>query len=247
MMLLSIDRLCKSFGTLAVTRDVTLSLGPGERHVVIGPNGAGKSSLLNQIGGQLRPDSGTVHLHGKDVTGLSPEKMCRLGVARTFQKNNLFKNLTVLENVRLAVQAKRGSVYSPFRTVARRRDLVERASAILDGVGLGARASMAVNRLSYGEQREVELACALAGEPILLLLDEPTSGLSHAETRRMIDRISALPRDIAILMIEHDLNAVFSIADRISVLHYGELIVTGTQSEVSGNARVREVYLGAHV
>ncbi len=246
MSLLSTQDLCKSFGTLGVTRNVSLAIEEGERHVIIGPNGAGKTSLLNQIGGQLSSDAGEIHLRGRNVTGLPPETICHLGIARTFQKNNLFQNLTTIENVRLAVQAKRGRPFSPLRSVTGGDALENRAAEFLAVVGLDGRARVPVRHLSYGEQRELEIACALASEPVLLLLDEPTSGLSQAETRRMIERISSLPRTIGLLMIEHDLDVVFSIADRISVLYYGEVIATGLPDAVSSDARVREVYLGAY-
>jgi branched-chain amino acid transport system ATP-binding protein len=244
MSLLAINDLAKAYGSLKVTRDVSLEIEPGERHVIIGPNGAGKTSLLNQIGGQLPSDSGSILFRGKEVTRLLPEEMCRRGLARTFQKNNLFQNLTVLENVRLGVQAKHGSRFDPFMPVRRLADQRRRAEAALDQVHLLHRARTEVCQLSYGEQRQLEIACALACEPILLLLDEPTSGLSSAETRQIIELIKFLPRDITILMIEHDFEVVFAVADRITVLHFGAVLATGTPEEVRGNPAVREIYLG---
>jgi branched-chain amino acid transport system ATP-binding protein len=241
---LRIERLNRSFGSLVVTNAVDLTVEDGERHVIIGPNGAGKTSLINQIGGQLEPDGGHIYLKGVEITRWPPPRISRLGIARTFQRNNLFQNLTVLENLRLAVQVKRGNPLD-FHTPAR-RDLrvIAHAEALLAQVHLDGTAARPVRSLSYGEQRQLEIAVALAGEPDLLLLDEPTSGMSPAETERMIQLISNLPREIAILMIEHDMNVVFSIADRITVLFFGEVLASGTVAEIQANARVRDVYLG---
>ena len=170
--------------------------------------------------------------------------MSRLGVARTFQRNNLFQNLSVLENLRLAVQARRGHPLDPFTPVDRLDDLTERAGELMRRVHLADDGTRLARNLSYGEQRQLEIGIALAGEPDLLLLDEPTSGMSPAETTRMIELIASLPRTLAILMIEHDMKVVFSVADRITVLYYGEVLASGTPADIQANARVREVYLG---
>jgi branched-chain amino acid transport system ATP-binding protein len=238
------DHLCRSFGSLIVTNDVSLTVEAGERHVVIGPNGAGKTSLVNQIGGQLEPSAGRIFVKGIDITGWSPSRVSRLGVARTFQRNNLFQNLSVIENLRLAVQARRGKPLDFFTPVRRLEDLLTRALDLMRRVHLGEDGGRLARNLSYGEQRQLEIGIALAGEPDLLLLDEPTSGMSPAETGRMIELIASLPRSLAILMIEHDMQVVFSLADRITVLYYGEVLATGTPAEIQANRRVREVYLG---
>jgi branched-chain amino acid transport system ATP-binding protein len=237
------EHLARAFGSLVVTNNVNLTVEPGERHVIIGPNGAGKTSLINQIGGQLAPSSGRIFVKGTDVTGWPPNRVSRLGVARTFQRNNLFQNLSVIENLRLAVEARRGRPLDFLTPVARGGGLIGRAEELMQRVHLAGGARLARN-LSYGEQRQLEIGVALAGEPDLLLLDEPTSGMSPTETQRMIDLIAGLPRALSILMIEHDMKVVFSLADRITVLYYGEVLATGPPAEIQANARVREVYLG---
>jgi branched-chain amino acid transport system ATP-binding protein len=244
MSVLRTDHLRRSFGSLIVTNDVTLTVEAGERHVIIGPNGAGKTSLINQIGGQLQPSAGRIFFKGSDITGWSPSSISRMGLARTFQRNNLFANLSVLENLRLAVQARRGRPLDFFTPVRRLSDLIERAGDLMRRVHLEHGAARLARSLSYGEQRQLEIGIALAGESELLLLDEPTSGMSPAETVRVIDLIASLPRALSILMIEHDMNVVFSVADRISVLYYGEVLAAGTPAEIQSNERVREVYLG---
>ena len=244
MSLLRTEKLTKAFGNLVVTKDVNLTVRPGERHVLIGPNGAGKTSLVHQLSGQLRPSSGRIFFCDEDITNQTPERICQLGVGRTFQKNNLFRGLSVRENVRLAVQAKRGRWYDPLLPVARDRTLWDRADEILLLVRLDGDLNRTVSSFSYGEQRQLEIAIGLAAEPQLLLLDEPTSGMSPAETERMIHLIEELPRELAVLMIEHDMNVVFSLADRITVLYYGEILATGTPAEISSNTWVQDVYLG---
>jgi branched-chain amino acid transport system ATP-binding protein len=244
MSALRIDHLNRSFGSLVVTDDVNLDIAEGERHVIIGPNGAGKTSLVNQIGGQLVPSAGRIFLTGQDITGLSPDRISRIGIARTFQRNNLFQNLSVLENLRLALEVRIGNPLDCFRAADRNTTLMARAIELMDQVRLGTDGSRIVRSLSYGEQRQLEIGMALAGDPKVLLLDEPTSGMSPAETARMIELIAGLPRSLAVLMIEHDMKVVFSIADRVTVLYYGKILATGTPAEIQANARVREVYLG---
>jgi branched-chain amino acid transport system ATP-binding protein len=243
--LLAIENLNKSYGGLAVTRGVNLEVREGERHVIIGPNGAGKTTLLNQIGGQVQPDGGRIRLRDVDITELSPEARCRCGIARSFQRNTLFQRLTALENVRLGTQPKRGNVYNPFTPVDAVEPLHAQAMSALARVGLQHRAASPVASLSYGEQRQLEIAVALACDPRLMLLDEPTSGLAPAETRGIISLIRELPRDVGILMIEHDLNVVFSVADRITVMSHGEIHASGVPDEISSNNQVRELYIGA--
>jgi branched-chain amino acid transport system ATP-binding protein len=244
MSVLRIDRLRKSFGSLHVTDDVSLSIDEGERHVIIGPNGAGKTSLINQISGEIKPDAGLIQLQDRNITGCSPDRISRMGVARTFQRNNLFQNLSVMDNLRLALQLRHGSPLNFFFPAARNTELSERATSLLAKVHLPVADSRLARQLSYGEQRQLELALALAGEPALLLLDEPTSGMSPSETARNVELVSALPRTLSLLMIEHDMEVVFSIADRITVLYYGKVLATGTPQEIQANDRVREVYLG---
>ena len=245
MSTLQIEDLYRSFGSLVVTQHVNLSIGAGERHVIIGPNGAGKTSLINQIGGQLRPGSGRILLDGVNIIGQTPEQVLRSGIARTFQKNNLFFNLSVIENLRLAVQARRGNGLQCFRPARSLEAIMSRAESKLAQVKLAANGSRTVRELSYGEQRQLEVGLALAGDPKVLLLDEPTSGMSPAETAGMIELVRSLPRELTVVMIEHDMHVVFSLADRITVLYYGEVLATGTPQEIQDNQRVREIYLGA--
>jgi len=243
MSVLRIDHLSHSFGSLIVTNDVSMSIEDGERHVIIGPNGAGKTSLINQIGGQLRPSAGRILLGNTDITGWPPHRISRMGLARTFQRNNLFQNLSVIENLRLAVQARFGNPLNFITPVSRLRNLRNHVEQLMQRVHLNQGVRL-VRELSYGEQRQLEVGIALAAEPKLLLLDEPTSGMSPAETGQMINLIANLPRNLSILMIEHDMKVVFSISDRITVLNRGEVLATGTPIEIQTNNRVREVYLG---
>ena len=242
--LLRTDKLCRAFGNLVVTREVSMQIARGERHALIGPNGAGKTSFVNQLGGQLRPSSGRILFKDRDIAGLEPEAICRLGIARTFQKNNLFRGLSVRENVRLAVQAHRGNPYQALRSTHADRALWERADELLAQIGLITGLDRLVSELSYGEQRQLEIAIALASDPELLLLDEPTSGMSPVETEQMIELVRRLPATLALLMIEHDMKVVFSLADQVTVLHYGEVLATGAPHEIQSSSRVREVYLG---
>jgi len=238
------EHLSRAFGSLIVTNDVNLTVAAGERHVIIGPNGAGKTSLINQIGGQLAPSGGRIFVKETDITGWAPNRVSRMGVARTFQRNNLFQNLSVVENLRLALEARRGRPLDFFTPVEQAGDLIGRAEELMRRVHLAGDGGRLARNLSYGEQRQLEIGIALAGEPDLLLLDEPTSGMSPAETQRMIELIAGLPRALSILMIEHDMKVVFSLADRISVLYYGEVLASGPPAEIQANSRVREVYLG---
>jgi branched-chain amino acid transport system ATP-binding protein len=244
---LAAERLQKSFGNLVVTDDVSLSFARGERHAVIGPNGAGKTSLLNQLSGQLTPTSGRILLDGRDVTRLPPEQRCRLGIARTYQRNNLFVNLSVFENVRLAVQAHELRARDALRPVSRLAGQRERTLSLIRQVELDCDLDMPVRHLSYGEQRQIEIAMALAAKPKILLLDEPTAGMSPAETARMIAMIGSLAADLCTVLVEHDMNVVFSLAHRITVLHYGRVLASGTPQEISSDPNVRSVYLGADI
>jgi len=242
--ILRTENLTKMFGSLIVTNNLNLSIEAEARHAIIGPNGAGKTSLLHQIAGQLRPTSGKIFLKEQEITGFAAERVCRMGLARTFQKNSLFLNLSVVENVRLAVQQKRGNPLNPFTPAENIAKTNERAREVLDQVHLGADIGRLVRELSYGEQRQLEIALALASDPEILLLDEPTSGMSPTETQRMVQLIQELPRQLTIIMIEHDMDVVFSVANRITVLHYGQMLATGSHEEITRNPAVREVYLG---
>jgi branched-chain amino acid transport system ATP-binding protein len=242
--LLSLNRICKNFAGLEVLKEVSLSVEPGERRAIIGPNGAGKTTLFNVISGALPPSSGTVELSDQQVTGLTPERMFRLGLAQTFQKNSLFLDLTTEENIRLAVQAHRRQGHHWFRPWWAFDEVNQRTHHVLERAGLSGRQLDLAKNLSYGEQRQLEMAIALAGEPKLLLLDEPTAGMSLTETASSIATIKSLPRDLTLLIIEHDMDTVFALADRITVLDHGQVIANGSPDEVRNDSQVRVVYLG---
>ncbi len=241
---LKVEHLSKSFGGLTALVDVTLEVDSGERQAVIGPNGAGKSTFFNVIAGELPPSAGKVYLDGQDITGLTVYQRANLGLGHTFQRNNLFLGLTTLENVRLAVQHHRGITKNLFKPANHFKAVNEEAEKILDQVGLTEYRSVSVSTLAYGQQRALEVALALATEPTVLLLDEPTAGMSPAETVEMTNFIETLPRSLTMLIVEHDMDVVFSIADRIAVLHYGQKISEGTPEEVRANPLVQEIYLG---
>jgi branched-chain amino acid transport system ATP-binding protein len=247
VIVLRIENLQKSFGNLIVTDDISMSFPRGERHAIIGPNGAGKTSLLHQLGGQLMPTSGRIFLNECDVTWLPPEQRCQLGIGRTFQRNNLFLDLSVFENVRLAVQAHEGGALNFLIPVRRLNAQRERTLAIIKQVKLDCDVGTPVRYVSYGDQRQIEIAVALAAEPSVLLLDEPTAGMSPAETARMIDMIAGLGSDICTILVEHDMNVVFSLAHRITVLHYGRILANGTPAEIKNDPNVRSVYLGVEI
>jgi branched-chain amino acid transport system ATP-binding protein len=244
MTLLKIEKLAKHFGALKVLDEVCLELEKGELHSVIGPNGAGKTTLFNVIGGQLSPNLGTILFQGMNIVGLKPYEIARLGIGRSFQIKNIFPALTVLENVRIAVQLGLKGNFNIFKKVYDRKDLIEKALVILGKVGLSGRADWQAKKLSYGEQRTLDVAIALSTDPILLLLDEPTSGLAPQETNRMIELIKGINKDVTLLLIEHKINMVMSISDRITVLHQGKVISEGIPSMVQNDALVRTAYLG---
>jgi len=223
---------------------VTLSVQPGERRALIGPNGAGKTTLFNLISGTLPLSGGAISLFGQDVTRAPAHRRAALGLARTFQITNLFPDLTVLENCLLAVQARSPVKFSMLRPVTAYGHLRERARAMLEAVGLEAVAAARVNVLSHGEQRQLEIALALAGRPRVLLLDEPTAGLSPAESRLMAALLARLDPAITVLMIEHDMDIALELSPTVTVLHYGRVIADGSREEIRADPQVREIYLG---
>jgi branched-chain amino acid transport system ATP-binding protein len=239
--------LCKSFGALAVASDITFRLEPGARHALIGPNGAGKTTFVNLVTGALAPSAGRILLGGSDVTAQSQAQRVKRGLARTFQLNTLFRGLSVLENVCLAIGERLGIAGDIHRPAGSRRAVMDEAYAALQRLGLAADAARLVRELPYGRQRLVELAVALGLEPKVLLLDEPAAGVPSTESGIIIDVIESLPQDIALLIIEHDMDLVFRLAKRITVLVQGAILVEGTPPEIAADPRVREVYLGEHV
>lgn len=242
--LLRLRGLRKRFGGLTVTDDVSLTVQHGEIHAIIGPNGAGKTTLINQISGTLRPDSGSVEFAGQNVTGWPLPRLARAGLARSFQVTCLIPGFTALENAALAAQASSGSSFRFIGRASRDAALNAAARATLDRVGLGTRAGMLAGSLSHGEKRHLELAVAIAIRPRLLLLDEPLAGAGPEETARLIALLRDLRTEFGILLIEHDMDAVFALANRISVLVYGRIVVTGTAAEIRAHPEVRSAYLG---
>lgn len=241
---LEVEGLVKRFGGLTATDHVTLDLKRGEIHALIGPNGAGKSTLINQLCGELPPDEGEVRIMGRDVTRLGVPERVALGLGRTFQITSLLTEMTVAENIALAVQARRGGNFRLFDRLRGRRDLWEETAALMQGSGLEARADVRVSGLSHGEKKQLELLVALAGKPAFLLLDEPMAGLGHSESQQMVQVLRRIATDVPMLLVEHDMEAVFALATRISVLVYGRIIATGTVEEIRNHPEVREAYLG---
>ena len=241
---LRLDNLCRAFGGLQAVDGVTLEVRPGERRALIGPNGAGKTTLFNLISGALPPTSGRISLFGQDVTDAPAHRRAALGLARTFQITNLFPDLTVRENCLLAIQAHTRSRFAMLRPVGLFDDLQTRARATLEAVGLTGIVDAVVRNLSHGEQRQLEIALALAGRPRLLLLDEPTAGLSPAESRLMAGLLARLDPAITVLMIEHDMDIALELSPHVTVLHYGCVIADGSRDEVRVDPQVREIYLG---
>ena len=244
MIALAIEDVAKTFGGVNALRGVTLSLEAGRRLVLLGPNGAGKTTLFHTISGMILASSGRVTLFGEDITSLSPDARARRGLARTFQITNLLANLTVIENVTLAICGARQITYRFVRPIAAYADVRAKALSLLDEWGLADVAHRVVRQLSYGQQRQVEVVMALSGAPKILLLDEPTAGLSPAETLRVVEMVRQLPRDMTILMIEHDMDVAFEVADQIAVMHQGELIAEGDEAEIRANKQVSDIYLG---
>jgi ABC-type branched-subunit amino acid transport system ATPase component len=233
-----------NFGALAATRDVSLRLDVGARHALIGPNGAGKTTLINLLTGVLKPTDGQVLFKGNDITAVAQADRVKLGIARTFQINRLFRGLSVLDNVYIAVAERLGAAPTMLRPAGARKDVVEEAMALLDTLGLTDNANHRIAELPYGRQRLVELAITLGLKPDVLLLDEPAAGVPSTESHIILDAVAALPREIGVLIIDHDMDLVFRFAERITVLVSGAVFAEGTPKEIAANPDVRAVYLG---
>lgn len=242
--LLAVEGLCKSFGALIATDDLSLSVGEGEICAVIGPNGAGKTTLVHQLSGLLAPDRGRIAFAGQDVTALQAPARVRLGLVRSFQITSILRDFSALDNVALAIQAGQGHSFRFWRDARLDARLREPALKLLDEIGLAARAGVRAGTLAHGEQRQLEIAMALATSPKMLLLDEPMAGLGAEEAQRMTAYLRRLKGRYTMLLIEHDMDTVFALADRIAVLVYGRAIAVGAPAEIRANADVRRAYLG---
>jgi branched-chain amino acid transport system ATP-binding protein len=241
---LELKRLCKSFGGLQATREVTLRIMAGDRKAIIGPNGAGKTTLFNLITGIYPVTSGQVLLFGRDVTKWPSHQRTALGMARTFQVTHLFPKLTVLDNVLLAIEGLRPTKFVMWRFQSSYKDVYDKAYQLLEQAGFLDRKDLEVRNLSHGEQRQLEIVLGLASDPKILLLDEPAAGLSSGESTEMAQFLMKLDPKLAILLIEHDMDVVFDVASQISVLHFGEILETGTPEQIHSSAKVQEIYLG---
>jgi branched-chain amino acid transport system ATP-binding protein len=244
MSALVVANLSKAFGGLRVAADINISVQPGERRLIIGPNGAGKTTLFNLITGELAPDAGSIRLFGDDITRVPSRRRAHLGMARTYQIITLFARDTILRNVTLALLGLSPMRWNPLISLDVQGNLIERAHAAIGRVGLAHIADRPLAQTSYGERRRVEIAMALAQEPKILLLDEPFAGLSVDERREVQKLLGDIPRDVTIVMIEHDMDVALEFAERITLLHFGQVIVEGTRAEVVADPRTREVYLG---
>jgi branched-chain amino acid transport system ATP-binding protein len=242
--LLEIEGLTKRFGGVVASDNIMLAVPQGQLHAIIGPNGAGKTTLIGQLAGEIAPDSGRVRFGGGDITALPTHQRSMLGLARSFQITSLFLDLTALDNVALAVQARAGHSFRFWRNARQENELREPARAALTRVGLGERADTVVANMSHGEHRQLEIAMALATKPRLLLLDEPMAGMGPEESQRMVDMLRELKQELTILLIEHDMEAVFALADCITVLVYGRVIASGAPDVIRADPQVRKAYLG---
>ena len=241
---LELHEVSKRFGRTEIIRRISLKIPCGERHAIIGPNGAGKSTLFNLISGRFEATAGTLRLNGTDITRRKPFEINRLGLSRSFQITNLFHRLSVFENLRCSVLWSLGHRYSFWKNLNKLTDAEQRAESILEQVGLKRRRDIAAGLLTYAEQRALEIGITIAGGADVILLDEPTAGMSRAESKRAVEMIRAVTQGKTLIMVEHDMSVVFDLADRISVLVYGQLIATGTPAEIRNNDAVREAYLG---
>jgi len=241
---LVLDDLEKSFGGLRVTAAVSLAVEPGERRLIIGPNGAGKTTLFNLITGELRPDRGSIRLFDLEITRIASRRRAHLGLARTYQIITLFPGETLLHNVTLSLLGRSRLRWNPFVSLDRQEGMIAGARMALERVGLGDLADRPLSQTAYGERRRVEIAMALAQNPKILLLDEPFAGLSIDERRDVQDLLAGIPRDVTIVMIEHDMDVALDFAERITVLHFGQVVVEGTRAQVVADPRTKEIYLG---
>jgi branched-chain amino acid transport system ATP-binding protein len=244
---LQINQLVKRYGGLLATDHLSLSLGAGELHAIIGPNGAGKTTLIGQLGGEVAPDTGSITFDGTDITALKPAQRALRGLARSYQITSVFPEFSVLENVALAMQAHCGHSFGFWKPMLSQPELVEPALLAIEQAGLAHRASTPVSELAHGERRQLELAMVLVAQPRLLLLDEPMAGMSHQESGKVVQLLQSLKGRYTMLLVEHDMDAVFALADRISVLVYGRIIASGTPEEIRANEEVRTAYLGDEV
>jgi branched-chain amino acid transport system ATP-binding protein len=245
--LLRTERLCKSFGSLLAVKEVSLDIRAGEIHAIIGPNGAGKTTLLNVMSGELLPTSGSLFLEDQDVTGWTPDRLARAGLGRSFQHFSTFENLSAFENVRLAAQVRLATSMRFFKPADRYADVNARVRDILSGLALPSSVETLAGEISHGEQRQLEIAMLMAIAPKLMLLDEPTSGMGKSETRELMAILRRLSEQHTLVLVEHDMDVVFALADRITVLVNGEVMATGAPEEVRANRKVRSAYLGERV
>lgn len=244
MSLLKLSGVTKNFGETAIIRGVDLAIREGEKHAIIGPNGAGKSTLFHLISGRYRVSSGTILFKGEPIHGKSPYEINRLGLARSFQVTNIFPRLNVFENIRCALLWSQGYGYSFWHLLGRQTRLNDEAMSVLEQIGLANRAHFPAGELAYAQQRALELGIAVAGGADLIMLDEPVAGMSHSEAENAVQLIRRITEGKTLIMVEHDMNIVFDVADRISVLVYGEIIASDSPANIRGNARVQEAYLG---
>lgn len=244
MSLLAVNNLVKRYGGLTATDDLSFSVEPGEIHAIIGPNGAGKSTLITQLGGEIRPDSGQILFNGTDISQETVAQRALRGIARSYQITSIFPEFTALQNVMLTVQAHQGHSFRFWKPALEQSELIEPARQALERVGLGQRMNVPVADMAHGEQRQLELAMVLAGQPKLLLLDEPMAGMSQAESSQMTELLLSLKGHYGIVLVEHDMDAVFALADRITVLVYGRNIASGPVDQIRGNPDVKAAYLG---
>jgi branched-chain amino acid transport system ATP-binding protein len=242
---LRVEHLSKDFGGVHAVRNVSMSVEAGERLAMIGPNGAGKTTLFNLLSGQLPPTNGQVYLFGQEITHMAAHRRAHLGIARSFQATTLFLHLTVMDNILLALHGTRPSRFQMFRSATAYNHLYTKTRELLDSMDLWEKRDDPVHAISYGEQRKLEIALSLASEPKLLLMDEPSTGLTTAESADVIGMIRDLGKDITVILVAHDMDLVFGVAERIIVLHYGEIIAEGAPEEISTDSRVKEIYMGA--
>jgi branched-chain amino acid transport system ATP-binding protein len=244
--ILEVKDLYKHFGNLAAVNGVNLSIGQGKRHAIIGPNGAGKTTLFNLLSGRFKPTQGQILFHGEDITGMSPYRISRLGIARSFQIINVFPQLSVFENIHAVLMSKHHIRYHFLRNLKKWKNVTEETFPLLEQIGLLDKKEVLAGFLSYGEQRALEVGLTIASDPELILLDEPTAGMSMDETRQAIKLIDRVTQGKTLVIIEHDMEVIFSLADLITVMQYGEVVTTGAPEEIRKDQRVKDAYLGGN-